>query len=600
MKNIYITWHYTTHGVAYLKHILSQFYLNSKIPEFIDAKQLEQDKLHTIFDTPTNDGFVFDEIIYLVAKQDTFDSLSSRRFGDENTILEDEDVIKLGLDHIFKRIIKNPKLTDNLEAQLEFVKTKYPKNYNDFENIMWRIIEDYPIEQQTEWLTKYSNFKNIYQNKLKVFELNVPDLTDEKQISDEVNKWTSDNLLTQKNIQPIINVSLASSETQVVWHILAEANQLPKTTRFIKTYDNKSNNPKKLFKPFSIHEIPTNLISTIGAEFKVYNETKSPSRALVNKKMDAFIKSGFSILLIGERGTGKSNIANDAKDKMNPKNAFVQVNCASFDEDSKAEAELFGYKSGAFTGANKDKIGLIEEANGGVLFLDEIHHLSKLVQAKLMKALQTDKNNKMSIRKMGDNKETKVECQLIFATNKNINELRTHLLTDFYDRIVQHVINIPPLRETVEDRFTDWETIWRGLKFNSNVPNLSKFRKWLKEMPLYGNFRDLQKIAIYYNIFEQFDGETKALMPENTAFEYAKNEFNKYHAQEPLPPKADYNFNITQTTKEMLADYLFEMQAWAVSQFKGRKPAIEHFNAISDTVTEKTFNDWKNKKSIQK
>jgi transcriptional regulator with AAA-type ATPase domain len=58
----------------------------------------------------------------------------------------------------------------------------------------------------------------------------------------------------------------------------------------------------------------------------------------------------------------------------------------------------------------------------------------------------------MSIRRMGSNKEIKVECRLIFATNKSVAELRTELLPDFYDRIVQHVVNIPPIRETVEDR----------------------------------------------------------------------------------------------------------------------------------------------------
>ena len=123
------------------------------------------------------------------------------------------------------------------------------------------------------------------------------------------------------------------------------------------------------------------------------------------------------------------------------------------------------YTKGAFTGAYSDKKGLLEEANGCVLFLDEIHHLSKMVQAKLMKALQTDKDNNMSIRRIGSNKETKIKCRLVFATNRTINELKKELLPDFYDRIVQHVVNIPPLRDTVEDRIQDWESIWENLHF---------------------------------------------------------------------------------------------------------------------------------------
>jgi transcriptional regulator with AAA-type ATPase domain len=385
---------------------------------------------------------------------------------------------------------------------------------------------------------------------------------------------------------------------------LSEAGQLPDNTRFIKTYDDKSDKAEKRFKQFSIQEIPTNLISTIGADFKVYSETKSPSRELVNKKMAIFLKSGFSILLIGERGIGKSQIAGKAKERLKDldityKGEIIEANCASFDDDSKAEAELFGYEKGAFTGAITTKKGLLEEANGGILFLDEIHHLSKLVQAKLMKSLQTDKDNKMKIRRMGNAKETELKCRLIFATNKSVPELRNELLPDFYDRIVQHVVNIPPLRDTVEDRITDWENIWKGLKFIGEAPKELELEKWIKKLPLYGNFRDLQKIAMYYNAFTQFDDATKKMLNEANAFQYAKNEFEKYHSPVVQLETERFNFNLEQTTKQMIADYWFELQNWAVSKFGSRNKAIEHFKSLGDSVTEKTFNDWKNKKSLK-
>lgn len=200
---------------------------------------------------------------------------------------------------------------------------------------------------------------------------------------------------------------------------------------------------------------------------------------------------------------------------------------------------------------------------------------------------------------MGSNKEIKVECRLIFATNKSVAELRNELLPDFYDRIVQHVVNIPSLRETVEDRITDWENIWKGLKFKGDAPKEFELVQWLKNLPLYGNYRDLQKIAMYYSAFTQFDEETKKMLDEKSAFQYAKNEFEKYHSPVVQLGKETFNFNIKQTTKEMIADYLFELQEWAVSKFGGRKAAIEHFKSKGDTVTEKTFNDWKNKKSLK-
>ena len=118
-----------------------------------------------------------------------------------------------------------------------------------------------------------------------------------------------------------------------------------------------------------------------------------------------------------------------------------------------------------------------------------------------MKTLQTDEENRMSIRRLGDTKEIKISCRLIFATNRTIAELKKDLLPDFYDRIVQHVITIPALRETEEDRVDDWKKIWNNLKFKGNppVPTDNNLIKWLKSLQLYGNYRDLQKIAIYYN-----------------------------------------------------------------------------------------------------
>ena len=600
MKNIYITWHYTTHGVAYLKHVLSQFYRLEKLSEKLLFSQLEQIELNNVFNKKSDKGFVFDEVIYITAPQEAFDNLSSRRFAYKATILEDEKVIELGLKNVYEQIIKNDEICYQIERELDFVKEKFPEQLENFEQSIWRNIQHYSIEEQIKWLNKYSNFPNVYSDKFEVVKLqNVTDLRNEKQISDAVREWVKKYFSNQKNVQPIINVSLGSSETQVVWHILSETGQLPDNTRFIKTYDDKSDDKNKRFKRFSIQEVPINLISSIGADFKIYAATKSPSRELVDKKMKVFLESGFSILLIGERGIGKSQIAIKAKKSVEAKTPFIEANCASFDEDSKAEAELFGYEKGSFTGANVSKKGLLEEADKGMLFLDEIHHLSKLVQAKLMKALQTDENNKMSIRKLGGNKEIKIECRLIFATNKSVAELRECLLPDFYDRIVQHVVNIPPLRETVEDRLTDWENIWKGLKFEVNAPRESGLVKWLNCLPLYGNYRDLQKIAMYYNAFNQFDEETKKMLHETNAFQYAKNEFEKYHSPIAQSEKEKFNFNINQTTKEMLADYLFELQNWAVSKFNSRKSAIEHFRSIGDNITEKTFNNWKNKKSNQ-
>jgi len=600
MKNTYITWHYTTHGVAYLKHILSVFYKLGNIPNKINLIDLKQADLNTVFDEPRKKNeFLFDEVIYLTASQRAFDNLSSRRFSYKNTILEDVLIQQAELVDVWEKIISSD-FCYNLDKEIDYVKKKYQKKIIEFEKLIWRNIQHYSLEEQLKWLVEYSNFKTLYGNKFKVVRLDIDDLRDEKLIAEKVSEWANKYFPKQKETQNIINVSLGSSETQVVWHILAEAGQLPINTRFVKTYDDKTDDSKERFKKFSIIEISPNLISKITSSFPIYKETKSPSRILVNKKMNYFLETGFSILLIGERGIGKSQLASLAKEQMDIKIPFKEANCASFADDDKAEAELFGVAEKTFTGVAKRK-GLMEEADGGILFLDEIHHLSKQVQAKLMKALQTDKKNKMGIKKVGTNDETKIELKIIFATNKSISELRNELLPDFYDRIVQHVLFIPPLRDTIEDRVSDWENIWKGLKFKGNPspPNEKELINWLKELPLYGNYRDLQKIAMYYNVYNQFDNEIKNMISEKSAYQYTKNEFEKYHSKPSEIQDEKFNFNTKQTTKEMIADYLFELQDWSIKKFITRRQAEKHFKDLGDTINVKSFNDWKNKRSIK-
>lgn len=600
MKRCYVTWHYTTHGIAYMKHVLSQFYQQDKLPDKIGFEKLNQDLLNSAFQSTKTNGFLFDKVYYLTAPQQSFDRLSARRHNYKPSVFRDELIEERGVMPIWEDIIEND-ISYELDVLYEYVNKHYPEKLSDFKDLLWRSIQHFSIDEQIKWLTRDSNFKDIYKGGFEVVKLDVHNLRDETEISQKLNDWISREFSKQKDVLPIINVSLGSNETQVVWHILAESRQLPKKARFIKTPDDKLVKDKSRFKPFSIIETPTDLVSLLTSSFSLFPDTKSLSRDLVNKKMEAFVKSGFSILLIGERGIGKSQIVKNVK-QYDQRWNIAEANCASFAEDSKAEAELFGYVNNAFTGARKGgKAGLLEKADGGVLFLDEVHHLSKPVQAKLMKALQTDSDNRMSIRKLGANSEISVKCQLIFATNKTIDGLRRDLLPDFYDRIVQHVIEIPPLRETHEDRLDDWRKVWKHLRFgiDSSAPQEPELVNWLNSLPLYGNYRDLQKIAMYYRAFGEFDKETRRMLAEKSAFQYARSEFDKYHSG-PVQLKGElFNFDISKTTNQMIAEYKYELQAWAVKKYGKRKEAVEHFRSLGDTITAKSFNDWKNKKSLK-
>ncbi|MBD3333385.1 hypothetical protein GF356_11095 [candidate division GN15 bacterium] len=160
------------------------------------------------------------------------------------------------------------------------------------------------------------------------------------------------------------------------------------------------------------------------------------------------VNSNISISITGETGSGKDLLAraihyNSARrDKR-----FVSVNCAALPE-SLLESELFGYKRGAFTGADRDKSGLFEEADGGTFFLDEIGDMPLAIQAKILRVLE-----EKEIVRLGETKPRKVDVRIVSATNRDLKELMEEKLfrQDLYYRLSALTFRLPPLRERRED-----------------------------------------------------------------------------------------------------------------------------------------------------
>jgi two-component system, NtrC family, response regulator HydG len=181
-----------------------------------------------------------------------------------------------------------------------------------------------------------------------------------------------------------------------------------------------------------------------------YGDIVGRSKQMQNifEMIEAVAKSDANILIVGESGTGKELIGNAIHyNSHRAKGPFVKVNCAALPKEL-IESELFGHTKGAFTGAQRDKEGLIARANGGSLLLDEIAEMPLELQPKLLRALQ-----ERVYYRLGSERPVEVDFRLICATNRNPPEaVRSgSLREDLYYRISTITIEVPPLRERPDD-----------------------------------------------------------------------------------------------------------------------------------------------------
>ena len=175
---------------------------------------------------------------------------------------------------------------------------------------------------------------------------------------------------------------------------------------------------------------------------------RSPALRRVLATLDRVVASPLPVLVLGESGTGKELIAR-AVHYASPRRAgpFVGINCAALPV-SLLEAELFGHKRGAFTGADRDRAGLMVAASGGTLFLDELGEMPLEVQAKLLRVLQ-----ERTVRPLGSDTAAPVDFRLVCATNRSLRaEVRFgRFREDLYYRVGVVEITLPPLRDRLED-----------------------------------------------------------------------------------------------------------------------------------------------------
>ena len=201
------------------------------------------------------------------------------------------------------------------------------------------------------------------------------------------------------------------------------------------------------------------------------------------------------VLIHGETGTGKEVVARALHDfGARAKGNFVAINCAALPSDM-IEAELFGHESGAFTGAQKQRIGKLEHANGGTIFLDEIESMPLDLQAKLLRAIET-----RSIERLGSNKTVQLDIRFVAATKSDlaVEGRRGTFRPDLYYRLNVVTLELPALRERREDIPLLFFHLAREARarYRREIPDVPEWLEaQLMEHPWPGNVRELRNYA---------------------------------------------------------------------------------------------------------
>jgi two-component system response regulator PilR (NtrC family) len=242
---------------------------------------------------------------------------------------------------------------------------------------------------------------------------------------------------------------------------------------------------------------------------------KSDKMIEIYELIEKVAKTKSNILIVGESGTGKELVAKAIHINSPRKNKpFMVINCGAIPE-TLMESELFGYKKGAFTGATSDKIGLIETANGGTIFFDEIGELPPSIQVKLLRVIQEH-----SLKRIGGREDISLDIRIISATNRDLEkEVKNgNFREDLFFRLNVIQIRVPPLRERKEDIpvLVQYFIDKYSKELNKKINKISsEAMKMLIEYDYPGNIRELENIIERSITLEKGNIITKNSLPFN-------------------------------------------------------------------------------------
>ena len=288
--------------------------------------------------------------------------------------------------------------------------------------------------------------------------------------------------------------------------------------------------------------------------------TKSPAMASVFKKIQSVAPTKTTVLMCGETGTGKTILAKLIHQHSNRQNAqFISVHCGAI-PDTLIESELFGHEKGAFTGAVRKKLGKFEIASGGTIFLDEIGTLTPSAQIKLLQVLQDG-----TFSRVGSEETTQTNARVVAATNDDLKQLCDlgRFRKDLYYRLNVFPIDIPPLRERIEDLPDLIERFLNQLnsEFQKNITRTHP--EVIKALSCYdwpGNVRELENLLERAYILEN----SATLTPEGFPFEL----FDELRSTALLP--MDIQLCLTDARKKVLEDFERQYLKALLSRNRGK------------------------------
>ena len=221
---------------------------------------------------------------------------------------------------------------------------------------------------------------------------------------------------------------------------------------------------------------------------------RSSSFIEIMKQVGRVATTNLSVFLVGESGTGKGVVASALhRRSQRSEKPFVAVNCGAIPGDL-IESELFGHLRGSFTGADRDRIGLWAEADGGTIFLDEVTETTPSFQVKLLRAVQQGE-----IRKVGSNQTEKIDVRVIAASNRNVEEevAAGRFRQDLFYRLNAVSITLPPLRERREDILPLAKAFAeRAYSLNPSLTFSGEALQLFQKYPWPGNIRELENAIV--------------------------------------------------------------------------------------------------------